>query len=406
MTTIVAGVIGFTGVVLLLTVLLIAARAVLSDGDAVQITINDRPDRALDAPTGSSLLNVLNDHGIFIPSACGGRGTCGACKVTVGDGGGAILPMEQSHISRPEATAGVRLACQLSVKRDLSIELPPEVFSVHAATCRVRSTHSVSTFIKELILEVPEGESFEAVAGSYIQIEAPPHRLDFADIDVDPQYQDRWQQDDLHDLHAESDRPQTRAYSLGNHPGEGGGLMLNVRIATPPPDHPDAPPGIVSSYLFGLHAGDEVKVLGPFGDLTVQDTEREMVFVGGGAGMPPMRALILDQLLGVGTNRTISYWYGARSLSEAFYEDLFERLEREHHNFRWHLALSEPRPEDDWSGDSGFIHQVLHDRYLKNHPTPEELEYYLCGPPQLIEATRQMLYDLGVEPDNIRYDSF
>jgi Na+-transporting NADH:ubiquinone oxidoreductase subunit F len=317
-----------------------------------------------------------------------------------------VHPVERSHISRVEAAAGMRLACQLVAKRDLRIVLPPEVLAAHEVLCRVRSNRNVATFIKEVVLELPEGESFEARAGSYIQVECPPYQLDYADIEVDARFERSWAQGGLRKLHAGTAVPATRAYSLASYPEERGLLMLNVRIATPPPDRPDVPPGVVSSYVFGLRAGDEVSVSGPFGTFFAQETDREMVFVGGGAGMAPMRALILDQLKRLGSKRRIGYWYGARSLSEAFYVELFEQLQREHDNFRWHLALSEPLPEDAWQGDTGFIHQVVLDRYLAQHPAPEDVEYYLCGPPPMVEATLHMLRELGVRADNIRYDVF
>jgi len=289
----------------------------------------------------------------------------------------------------------------------MRIRVPDEVFGVKQWECTVRSNHNVATFIKELVLELPEGETLDFRAGGYIQIECPPYELDFGDIDVEPEFRDEWDRFKLWDLHAAAGEPAMRAYSMANYPEENRIIMLNVRIATPPPSQwNEAPPGVMSSYLFGLKPGDNVTVAGPFGEFYARETDREMVFVGGGAGMAPMRSHIFDQLMRIGTDRRMTFWYGARSKREMFYVEDFDRLAAEHDNFDWHVALSEPLPEDNWQGFTGFIHQVLYEQYLKDHPAPEDCEYYLCGPPMMNTAVIGMLEDLGVERDNIMLDDF
>ena len=378
----------------------------MATGD-VTITVNGDADKALQTSAGSTLLGTLSDNQIFIPSACGGKGSCGVCKVKVLDGGGAILPTERSHISRGEVRDCVRLSCQVKVKQDLDIEIPPEIFNVRQWQCRVRSNHNVATFIKELVLELPEGEEVPFRAGGYIQIEAPAGTYDYKDYAVEEEYKADWDQFNLWRYKAVLDEPVTRAYSMANYPDEKGVIMLNVRIASPPPRAPEGtPPGKMTSYIFSLKAGDEVTISGPFGEFFAKDTQAEMIYVGGGAGMAPMRSHIFDQFRRVNTNRSVSFWYGARSLREAFYVDDFDGIASEHSNFKWHLALSEPLPEDEWTGKTGFIHQVLYDNYLKDHPAPEDVEYYLCGPPMMLKACMDMLDSLGVERENILFDDF
>ena len=393
-------------VVSLVGLLMIARRQLVATGD-VTITVNGDADKALQTSAGSTLLGTLSDNQIFIPSACGGKGSCGVCKVKVLDGGGAILPTERSHISRGEVRDCVRLSCQVKVKQDLDIEIPPEIFNVRQWQCRVRSNHNVATFIKELVLELPEGEEVPFRAGGYIQIEAPAGTYDYKDYAVEEEYKADWDQFNLWRYQAVLDEPVTRAYSMANYPDEKGVIMLNVRIASPPPRAPEGtPPGKMTSYIFSLKAGDEVTISGPFGEFFAKDTQAEMIYVGGGAGMAPMRSHIFDQFRRVNTNRSVSFWYGARSLREAFYVDDFDAIASEHSNFKWHLALSEPLPEDEWTGKTGFIHQVLYDNYLKDHPAPEDVEYYLCGPPMMLKACMDMLDSLGVERENILFDDF
>ena len=393
-------------VVALVGLLMIARRQLVATGD-VTITVNGNADKALQTSAGSTLLGTLADNQIFIPSACGGKGSCGVCKVKVLDGGGAILPTERSHMSRGEVRDCVRLSCQVKVKQDLDIEIPPEIFNVRQWQCRVRSNHNVATFIKELILELPEGDEVPFRAGGYIQIEAPAGTYDYKDYAVEEEYKADWDQFNLWRYKAVLDESVTRAYSMANYPDEKGVIMLNVRIASPPPRAPEGtPPGKMTSYIFSLKPGDEVTISGPFGEFFAKDTQAEMIYVGGGAGMAPMRSHIFDQFRRVNTNRRVSFWYGARSLREAFYVDDFDAIASEHSNFKWHLALSEPLPEDEWAGKTGFIHQVLYDNYLKDHPAPEDVEYYLCGPPMMLKACMDMLDSLGVERENILFDDF
>jgi Na+-transporting NADH:ubiquinone oxidoreductase subunit F len=397
---------GFTVTIVVLTALLLVVKARLSPGGKVKIGINHDGDKSLEVPAGSTLLSTLAENGIFIPSACGGKGTCGVCRCRVESGGGALLPTEVSHITPKEARDGMRLACQVKVKEDLEIELPPEVFDVRRWTCRVRSNHNVATFIKELILELPAGEEVPFRAGGYIQIECPPHVVNYKDFVVEDEYREDWDKLDMWRFVSKVDEPVVRAYSMANYPEEKDVIMLNVRIASPPPRQPDLPPGQMSSWIFDLKPGDEVVISGPFGEFFAKETDNEMCFIGGGAGMAPMRSHIFDQFRRIHTDRKVTFWYGARSLREAFYVEDFDAIQSENENFNWYLALSEPLPEDNWTGLTGFIHQVLYDNYLKDHPTPEDIEYYLCGPPMMIEACKKMLDDLGVEPENIAFDDF
>jgi len=400
------GVVSFTGVVLLLVLVIIFARSRLVNTGSVNIEINDDPANTITVPAGSKLLQTLAENKIFLSSACGGGGTCSQCKCLVMDGGGSILPTEESHFTSKEQNEGWRLSCQVAVKNDLKIKIPDEVFGVKEWECEVISNDNVATFIKELILKLPEGEEVNFKAGGYVQLEAPAYKdLSYKAFDVDNEYHSDWDKFKIWENVANNDEPIIRAYSMANYPEEKGVLKFNIRIASPPPGS-DVPPGLMSSWVFNLRAGDKVRVFGPFGEFFARKTDAEMVFVGGGAGMAPMRAHIFDQLLRINTNRKITFWYGARSLREMFYVDEFDKLQEDNENFNWHVALSDPLPEDDWSGETGFIHQVLLDNYLKSHPAPEDCEYYLCGPPMMNKAVIDMLINLGVEPENIMLDDF
>ncbi|MDZ7370595.1 MAG: NADH:ubiquinone reductase (Na(+)-transporting) subunit F [candidate division KSB1 bacterium] len=403
---VILGVVMFTLIVLVLVISILWARRKLVKQGSVEIVINDDPKHTYTVPTGGKLLNVLADQGVYLPSACGGGGTCGECKCIILSGGGDVLPTEKSKLTRRQIREGYRLSCQVAVKSDLKLVVPPEVFEIRKWECTVRSNRNVATFIKELILDLPPGENVDFRAGGYIQIEAPPHHVRFADFDIDPEYRADWERYNLFALESKVEEPIVRAYSMANYPEERGIIMLNVRIATPPPNKPNVPPGQMSSYIFSLKPGDKVTISGPYGQFFAKDTDAEMVFIGGGAGMAPMRSHIFDQLKRLHSKRKISFWYGARSLREAFYIEEFEQLAKENPNFTFHLALSEPLPEDNWSGYVGFIHQVLYDNYLKDHPAPEDCEYYICGPPMMNAAVFKMLDQLGVEPENILYDDF
>jgi len=406
MSEILTGITLFTTVMLVVVgVLLAAKRKLVATGD-VEIVINDDPAKSLKVPAGGTLLGTLADRKIYIPSACGGKGACGVCDVIVREGGGELLPTETGYVSRGEAKRGHRLACQVKVKRDMRIEIAPEVFDVRRWRCKVVSNRNVATFIKELKLALPEGEEVPFRAGGYVQIACPPHSVDFRAFDIDPQFRDVWDRFDLWRFRSVVAEPIERAYSMANYPSEKGILLFTIRIAFPPDYRDDIPPGIMSSWVFGLKPGDEVTVAGPYGEFFARDTAKEMCFVGGGAGMAPMRSHIFDQFRRLHTRRKVTFWYGARSLREAFYVDEFERLQRENPNFEWHLALSEPLPEDRWTGPVGFIHNVLHDRYLANHPAPEDIEYYMCGPGPMNKAVIAMLLSLGVDRENILLDDF
>ena len=395
----------FTGVILLLTLGILAARAWLLPRASVAIDVND--ERRIEGRLGEKLLAALHRADLLLPSACGGQGTCGQCRVLVLEGGGGILPTETSLINRRQAREGQRLACQVAVRGPLRVRVPDAVFGVRRRVCSVRSTRNVATFIKEIVLELPADDPMELRAGGYVLVERPPGRVAFRDFAIDERFRHDWDRYGLWELASETEAPVSRAYSLANHPGEGRRVMLDVRIATPPPHAPPGtPPGLVSSYLFALAPGDPVTVAGPFGEFFVRETDAEMVFIGGGAGMAPMRSHLFDQLLNRCSGRTMTFWYGARSLREAFYREELDQLAAAHPNFRWTLALSEPLPEDHWTGPVGFIHQVVYEQYLKSHPAPEECEYYLCGPPLMAAAVIDMLESLGVEPESILLDDF
>lgn len=406
-TTVVVGVGMFTAIILSLVGLLLVARSRLVASGHVKIVVNGDESKAIDTNAGGTLLGTLASCGLFIPSACGGKGTCGVCKVKVLEGGGSLLPTERSHVSRGDEREGVRLSCQVKVKNDLRIEVPHEVFAVRKWQCTVRSNENVATFIKELVLELPKGETVPFRAGGYIQIECPPHVAKYADFQIADEYRGDWDKFNMWRYVSTVEEEVSRAYSMANYPEEHDVIMLNVRIASPPPRAAaDVPPGIMSSYIFNLKPGDTVTIAGPFGEFFAKETQAEMMFIGGGAGMAPMRSHIFDQFRRLKTTRKVTFWYGARSLREAFYVEDFDAIQRDFPNFTWHLALSEPQPEDNWTGHKGFIHQVVLEQYLKNHPAPEDIEYYLCGPPAMLAACMKMLGDLGVERENILFDDF
>ncbi len=394
----------FTGVIVLLTVGILYASKRLIAGGTVKVDIN-RGRKTLAAEAGGTLLSTLSNQGIYLPSACGGGGTCALCKCVVEHGGGDLLPTETGHISRKEAREGWRLACQVKVKHDLAIRVPEDVLEIRKFEGVVRSNRNVATFIKELVVDLPPGMDLAFRAGGYIQIDIPPYALSFREFDIDERFRDAWDRFHLWDLRASSDETISRAYSMANHPAEGGMVMLNVRIATPPPGK-DVPPGLASSYIFRLKPGDRVTLSGPYGEFFARETDREMVYIGGGAGMAPMRSHIFDLFLTRRTTRKVGFWYGARSLREMFYDEDFKAIAAEFPNFNYNVALSEPQPEDRWTGPTGFIHQVVLDRYLRTHPDPTEIEYYLCGPPQMIAAVLKMLDELGVGRDMISFDEF
>jgi len=395
----------FTLIILILVFVILAARSKLvADGS---ITLNINEDKDIDVPVGGKLMGALAEAGIFIPSACGGGGTCGQCTVKVLEGGGAILPTETSLISKREAKEHCRLSCQVSVKQDMKIIVPEEIFGIRKLECTVTSNRNVASFIKELVLELPEGEELDFKAGGYIQIECPPHDLSFKDFDIDEEFRDEWDRFKLWRYESHVKETVSRAYSMASFPLERTTIKLNVRIATPPPGADDSiPPGIMSSYIFNLKPGDKAMISGPYGEFFARETNNEMVFIGGGAGMAPMRAHIFDQLKRLHSKRKMSFWYGARSLKEMFYVQEFDELAHDNENFSWHIGLSEPLPEDNWTGYTGFIHTVLYEEYLANHPTPEDCEYYLCGPPMMNSAVIKMLDDLGVPSDHILLDDF
>ena len=425
MLTIILGVAAFSLVVVGLTAVLMVAKAKLVNSGDVKIIVNDDEENPLVVPAGTNLLATLADKKIFVPSACGGMGSCGVCKVHVHEGGGAMLPTEKGYVTRGEAREGCRLSCQVKVKEDMRIGLEAEIFSVRKWNCKVRSNENVATFIKELVLELPPGENVPFRAGGYIQIEAPPHVAPYKDMIVEDEYRGDWDKFQMWGLVSKVDETITRAYSMASYPEEEGIIMLNIRIATPPWDRKandwaKVPPGQMSSFTFNLKPGDEVVISGPFGEFFAKETKNEMVFIGGGAGMAPMRSHIFDQFRRLKTERKVSFWYGARSYREAFYVDHFDKIQQDFPNFQWHLALSDVVEEDDWEnpesparqslgsqkGYKGFIHQVLLDNYLSEHPSPEDCEFYLCGPPMMNVAVIKMLEDLGVEPENIMLDDF
>lgn len=405
--TAIGGVAMFTIIIMSLVIIILIARSRLVSSGNVTININDDPDNSVSTAAGGKLLQTLASEGIFLSSACGGGGTCGQCRCKVLDGGGSILPTEESHFTQGEIRDGMRLACQVAVKQDMKIEIDPEFFGVKKWECEVISNDNVATFIKELTLKIPEGEVVPFRAGGYVQLEAPPHEVHYKDFDIAKEYHEDWDNFNLWRYTSKVDEPVIRAYSMANYPEEKGIIKFNIRIASPPPRGPDnIPPGKMSSYVFSLKPGDKITVSGPYGEFFAKDTKAEMVFIGGGAGMAPMRSHIFDQLKRLRSDRKISFWYGARSKREMFYVEDYDGLAEEFDNFEWHVALSDPQPEDNWEGYTGFIHNVLYENYLKDHPAPEDCEFYMCGPPVMNAAVIKMLKDLGVEDENILLDDF
>jgi Na+-transporting NADH:ubiquinone oxidoreductase subunit F len=395
----------FLGVVIVLVgaLLLVESKVVVKGNRTVEI--NRDPDRTIEVPTGITLLSALNRNDILLPSACGGKGSCGLCKCKVNEGGRDILPTELAHLNRNEKIGNIRLSCQLKVKEDMKIRIPDEIFNIKKYNATVVSNQNVASFIKELRLKLDPGEHMDFTTGSYVQIDIPEYERSYREIHVGETYKKVWDRFDFWGLKARTEEPVYRAYSMANIPTEDE-LRFTIRIATPPPGAADIPPGVASSYLFTLKSGDRVTLSGPYGDFFVKDTDREMCFIGGGAGMAPLRAHIFHQLLNEKTDRRITFWYGARSLVELFYEEEFRELEKNYDNFSLHVALSDPLPEDEWQGPVGFIHQVAYDQYLKDHPDPGEIEYYLCGPPMMLKAVQEMLDSLGVEPEMVAFDDF
>ncbi|MFT5301647.1 MAG: Na+-transporting NADH:ubiquinone oxidoreductase subunit F [Mariniblastus sp.] len=404
MQEILLGVATFTLVVLALVGLIMLARMFLVNSGDVKIMVNNQ--KEITVPAGGKLMSTLANEGIFVSSACGGGGTCAQCLVKVHSGGGDILETEKGHINKREAREGCRLSCQVAVKEDMNVEVPEEAFETKKWECTVRSNDNVATFIKELVLELPEGEDVNFKAGGYIQIECPPHIVQYKDFEIGKEYQADWDKFDVWRYTSEVDETVIRAYSMANYPGEKGIIMLNVRVASPPPRLEGIPPGKMSSFIFNLKPGDKVTISGPYGEFFIKETEAEMLYVGGGAGMAPLRSHIFELFKHLKTGRKVSYWYGGRSLRELFYIDEFRAIEKEFPNFTFNLALSEPMPEDNWTGMQGFIHQVVIDNYLKDHPAPEDIEFYFCGPPMMNKCVMQMCDDFGVEPENIAFDDF
>jgi Na+-transporting NADH:ubiquinone oxidoreductase subunit F len=405
-TTVLLGVGMFTATVLSLVLVILFARSRLVSSGNVTIQINDDPAKAIEVPAGGKLLPTLASQGIFLASACGGGGTCAQCRCRVTDGGGSILATEEGHFTRGEIGNDWRLSCQVAVKQDLKIEVPEDALGVQRWECEVSANDNVASMIKELNLKLPEGVDVDFRAGGYVQLEIPPYKMQWSTIDVQDEYREDWDKFNFWDLKSEVDEPTIRAYSMANYPEEKGILKFNIRVSPPPPRMDHLPPGAMTSYVANLKQGDKITVFGPYGDFFVKDTPAEKIWIGGGAGMAPLRSHIFDELLRKGTKTKMSYWYGARSLREMFYTEEFDRLAEEHDNFSWHVALSDPQEEDNWNGLTGFIHLVVLENYLKDHPNPEDCEYYMCGPPMMAQAVQNMLEDLGVEPENIAFDDF
>ncbi|MDZ8120482.1 NADH:ubiquinone reductase (Na(+)-transporting) subunit F [Pontiella agarivorans] len=404
-TYIISSVVVFTLVIMTLVALLMIAAKKLVPQGLVKLNINEG-NREVEVKPGSSLLSALATDKIFLPSACGGGGTCAMCKCKVLEGGGDLLPTEAGQVTKAEAKEGVRLACQLKVKEDMKLDIEPSILDIKKYECTVRSNDNVATFIKELVVELPKGEKLDFRAGGYIQIDVPAYKdLSYKNFDIADEYRSDWDKFNVWDNVASNDEPCFRAYSMANFPLEDDIIMLNIRIASPPPGS-SYPPGICSSYVFDLKPGDKITISGPYGEFFAQETDREMCFIGGGAGMAPMRSHIYDQLKRIGTDRKLTFWYGGRSLTELFYVEEFRELEKQFPNFEFHIALSDPLPEDNWDGPTGFIHQVVLDNYLDQHEDPTEIEYYLCGPPIMLKCVKDMCHDLGVEPEMILADDF
>lgn len=388
----------------LVTVLYLVEKKVIGASDC-KVLINGDQEKSPIVSSGTTLLTALSNNGLFLPSACGGGGTCAMCKLQIVEGGGDVLPTELPHLTLAERKDCVRLGCQVKVKNDMSIKIPDEIFSIKKFECEVISNHNVATFIKELRLKLPDDVDVDFRAGGYVQLYIPPFNCSFKDFDVEKEFCGDWDKFKLWDIKGTNDEEIFRAYSMANYPEEKGVIYLNVRIATPPPGV-DAPPGIGSTFIFNLKPGDKIVASGPFGEFYAKETEREMCFIGGGAGMAPMRSHIFDQLKRIKSNRKITFWYGARSVREMFYDDEFKQLEKDNPNFSYHVALSDPLPEDNWKGMTGFIHQALLENYINKHEDPTEVEYYLCGPPMMLKCVMDMLDDIGVEREMIDFDDF
>ena len=395
----------FSSFILVLVVVLMYAEKKLVQQGEIKILINDDEEKSPAVNAGGNLLTALADNKIFLPSACGGGGTCGMCKCQIFEGGGDVLPTEKTLLTRREIKENWRIACQVKVKEDLKIHVPEEIFSIQKFECEVISNYNVATFIKELKLKLPAGQHMDFQAGGYIQLYIPPYDLKYTEFQIEKEYHSDWDKYNLWDLKASNDEEIFRAYSMANYPTEGDIVLLNVRIATPPPGM-DVPPGIASSYIFNLKAGDKVTVSGPYGEFFIKDTDREMIYIGGGAGMAPMRSHLFHLFKTAKTKRKVNFFYGARSLREMFYDEEFKEIQKQFPNFSYTVGLSEPLPEDNWDGPVGFIHQVVQDKYLYNHEDPSEIEYYLCGPPLMIDAVNKMLYNMGVDSEMIAYDVF
>lgn len=397
--------------VFILVGLLVYAKEKLIPSGNLSIVLNGDVEHPFLVEPGSTLLSALNNQSIYLPSACGGGGTCALCKCQVIEGGGDVLATESVHLTRKEVKDYWRLGCQVKVKQDMKIHVPEEIFGIKKWDCTVVSNDNVATFIKEFVVQLPEGEALDFEPGGYIQIDVPECTVNFASMDIEPRFREDWDSMNLWNLKMVTNEPVVRAYSMANHPAEGSIVKLNIRIATPPWDRAkngfqSVNPGICSSYIFGLKPGDRVTVSGPYGEFFIKDTNKEMVYIGGGAGMAPLRSHLFHLFQTLKTGRKVTYWYGGRSMKELFYTDEFRKIEEEFPNFTYHIALSEPKPEDNWTGPTGFVHQVLLDNYLSTHPEPEEIEYYLCGPGMMLQASHQMLDDLGVPKENIAFDDF
>ncbi len=406
---IILSIVVFLGITLLLIAVLLYAKSKLTAGGTVHIDINS--EKQLEVAPGSTLLSTLSQEKLFLPSACGGGGTCGLCRCRVLEGGGSILPTEVGFFNRRQINENWRLGCQVKVKEDMKILVPEEVLGIKKWECEVVSNHNVATYIKEFVVKLPPGEELKFKSGGYIQIDVPLYEMSFSDIEVEEQFRDEWDKNKMWDLKMKNTTETFRAYSMANHPAEGNIIMLNIRIATPPWDRSagafkNVPPGICSSYIFSRKPGDKVMISGPYGEFHIKNTDREMVYIGGGAGMAPLRSHIFHLFHTLKTDRKVSYWYGARSKREIFYEEHFRAIEKEFPNFKFNIALSEPVASDNWTGYTGFIHQVLYEQYLSKHDTPEDIEYYLCGPPMMNDAVQKMLYDLGVPDEMVDFDDF
>jgi len=404
MTEIILGVLSFTSIVLLLATFVLGARRLLVPSGQCELRINQR--LTCTASVGQRLLDVLNQEGIHLPSACGGAGTCGLCKAWISEGGGEPTPQEIALLPRAETNAGARLACQVPVLGPMTVKVDENYFGINVWNCTVESVRHVSTLISEIVLRLPQGELIDFDSGGFVEVTCPPYKFDFADLEVESEYQDVWSKSGLHSLKAGTTKPVTRAYSMANRPGENDVIRLNIRVAVPPPGKWNIPPGVVSSWLFSLKPGDQVEASGPYGYFLVEASKKEAIFIGGGVGMAPLYSQILDLLLTRKSDRKISYWYGARSKRELYYHEEFEQLDKQHDNFGWHVVLSDPEPEDNWDGPTGFVHSAIYQDYLSSHKAPEDCEYYLCGPPLMVKAVLSMLDDLGVDLESIHYDDF